>query len=452
MSGATFMSTALDRLKRFRQPAIFGLAAALSRAGGILAVPIAAQALSLVELGYYAVCVAFIQLLCQFLSLGGSVAVAKAGAASVDHARALAARFSVVAIGLGCVIFAAGALGGFRYGLLAGLVALISAFEAQQQLYQLVIRAQEREGLFLVTSTLKAFAWPVGILIYIFAIHQGRADLPTEVVLTFQLATYAVVSLGFVVLVGAGWTDRMPTSNGFRAAVLLSAPLVLHSFAQWIMNSADRVILGQMTDSETLAFYSLAYSLASIMFVIVSGLALYLPHEIMKHIERWGDPDFRFGFLRWYAFAYIALFVLILLAYAFDYSVTNFLRYRDADMFLVIGIVGAGFLFTGVYHVYVPFLFAAGQTGLVTTQTVKACILYGIAIVPLIHFLGAVGAALGTMLVWVYYMLSIRRYAVAFLAELSIGDHKRVHEVGLVSIASCVCVILAFALRALVNY
>ena len=437
------MSALIDRLKGFRQPAIFGLSAALSRAGGILAVPIAAQALSLEDLGYYAICVAFIQLLCQFLSLGGSVAVAKAGAESADDARALALRFSMVAIGLGGLVFLAGALGKPRYGLLVGLVALISALEAQQQLYQLVIRAREREGVFLFTSILKAFAWPLGVLAYILTVHQGRVDLPIEVVLTFQLATYAAVSIGFVIAVGFGWNHSLPASAAFGASILLSVPMVLHSFSQWVMNSADRVILGQLTSGETLAFYSLAYSLASIMFVIVSGMALYLPHEIMKHVDRWGDPGFRYRFLRWYAAAYVSLFILLLFAYMIDYSITNLLRYRNSDMFLVLGIVGTGFLFTGVYHVYVPFLFAAGRTGLVTIQTVKACVAYSISIVPLIYFFDAIGAAIGTMLVWIYYMFSIRKYAIEYLDEIGISDHHMIREITLISASSSVCLLIS---------
>jgi len=439
------MSTLIDRLQRFRQPAVFGLSAAFSRAGGILAVPIAAQALSLEDLGYYAICVAFIQLLCQFFSLGGSVAVAKAGAESADDARALALRFSIVALGLGGVVFVAGALSKYHYGLLVGLVALISALEAQQQLYQLVIRAREREGVFFFTSIFKAFAWPLGVLVYILTIHQGRVELPIEVVLAFQVAIYAAVSIGFVATVGFGWNHSLPASATFRASVLLSVPMVLHSFSQWIMSSADRVILGRFTTSETLAFYSLAYSLASIMFVIVSGMALYLPHEIMKHVDRWGDANFRYRFLRWYAVAYVSLFSLLIFIYMIDYSATNLLRYRSPDMFLVLGIVGAGFLFTGVYHVYVPFLFAAGRTGLITIQTVKSCIAYGVAIMPLIYFWGAIGAAVGTMLVWIYYMFSIRKHAAEYLREKGMPDRLRGHEMVLIIGSAVICLLISLA-------
>lgn len=405
--------------------------------------PIAAQALSLEELGYYAICVAFIQLLCQFLSLGGAVAVAKAGAENVDHARALAVRFSLVAGVLSALIFATGLLSNHRFGMLAGFVALISALEAHQQLFQLVIRAQEREVLFLSTSVLKAFAWPASVLIYVFAVHQGRADIAIEIVLGFQLGVYTAVSVGFVAVVGVGSWARLPISDNFRTAILLSAPMVLHAFAQWVMSSADRVILGQLTDGETLAFYSLAYSLASIMFVIVSGMALYLPHEIMKRVARWGDPAFRFKFLCGYAVVYFVIFALLVLAYTFDYSVTNLLRYRNPEMFLILGIVGAGFLFTGVYHVYVPFLFAAGRTRLVMAQTVKSCIIYGICVVPLIYFYSAIGAAAGTLMVWIYYMMSIRFHAVAYLGEQGIGDDRRRDEIGVIFAASVACILVA---------
>jgi len=439
------------RLARFRRPAVFGLSAALSRAGGILAVPIAAQALSLEELGYYAICVTIIQILCQFLSLGGSVAVARAGAENADHARALAARFSLVSLGLGALIASLAVIGGRDLGPMAGLVAMIAALEAQQQLYQLAIRSLEREGLFLFASTLKAFTWPLGLLIYVFAAYGGRADLSIEVLLGFQLGAYAIVSTIFLAAAGVGLRSHLPASQNFLSAILLSAPMMLHAFAQWVMSSADRVILGKLTDGETLAFYSLAYSLASVMFVIVSGMALYLPHEIMKRRSHWSDPAFRLRFLRWYVTAYLVCFIVVVLAYSFDYSVMNLLRYRNPDMFLVIGIVGAGFLFTGVYHLYVPFLFVAGKTGLVTRQTVKACILYTIAIVPLIHFLSAVGAALGTLLVWIYYMMSIRSHATADLAKQGISDYKRGTEIFTVftaAVACCAVAVLAWAIVA----
>ncbi|QQR38399.1 lipopolysaccharide biosynthesis protein [Devosia rhizoryzae] len=439
-----------ERLERVRQPAIFGLAAAVSRAGGILAVPIAAQALSLEELGYYAICVAFIQLLCQMLSLGGSVAVAKAGADDINNARSLAVRFSLVAAALAGLFFVAGVTSQHRFGLLAGLIALISALEAHQQLYQLVIRAQERESLFLATSTLKAFAWPIGLLAYVFAVQKGRADLPIELVLWFQLAVYAAVSFVFLIASGTREGGQPGVAGHFRAAVILSVPMVFHSLAQWVMSSADRIILGQMTDGETLAFYSLAYSLASIMFVIISGMALYLPHAIMKNVSRWGDPLFRLRFQRWYAVVYVVSFTVLMLAYAFDYSVTNFLRYQNPEMFLILGIVGAGFVFTGAYHFYVPFLFAAGRTGLVTTQTLKACAMYALAIVPLVHFLSAMGAAIGTMLVWVYYMMAIRVHAVAFLSEQGIGDNQFRSEFAVVFVASATCLLVSIVLWATV--
>lgn len=431
-----------QRLASIRKPAVFGLSAALSRAGGILAVPIAAQALSLEYLGYYAICIAFIQLLCQFLSLGGAVAVAKAGAESVDEARALAARFSLVAAGLGAFVFGSSLLVNHWLGLVTGFIALISALEAHQQLYQLVIRAQEREGVFLLTSAIKAFAWPAALLAYLFLVHQGRADIELELLLGFQLGVYASVSAIF--LVSVGLRCSLGAVN-FRAAVVLSVPMVLHAFAQWVMSSADRVILGEFTSGETLALYSLAYSLASIMFVIVSGMALYLPHEIMRNVSRWGDPTFRLRFIRWYAAAYVVSFALLIAAYGFDYSVTNLLRYRHPDMFLVLGIVGAAFLFTGVYHVYVPFLFAAGRTALVTRQTLKACAIYLIAIVPLIQLFSAVGAAIGTLIVWLYYMMSIRSHATSYLAEQGSSDVRRGEEVRVVSIAAFGCCLLSIA-------
>ncbi|WP_440980927.1 lipopolysaccharide biosynthesis protein [Shinella sumterensis] len=437
------MSPIGKQLARFRRPVIFGVSAAMSRAGGILAVPIAAQALTLQELGYYSLCVAFIQILCQFLSLGGAVAVARAGADNVDQAHTLAMRFSLVAIGLGALVSAIALLVEQRFGLLTGLVAMIAALEAHQQLYQLVIRAQEREVAFLSTSALKAFAWPLSLLVYILASYQGRADLAIEVVVGLQLFIYATVSFVFVMATGSRL--YISAQSNFAASILLSVPMVLHAFAQWIMSSADRIILGKLTDSETLGFYSLAYSLASVMFVIVSGMALYLPHEIMKRVSHWGQPDFRLHFLRWYGAAYFLSFSVLVGLYTADYLGTNLLRYRNPEMFLILGIAGAGFLFTGVYHVYVPFLFAAGKTKVVTAQTLKACIFYLVIITPLIHFFAAVGAAIGTLLVWIYYMISIRSYAVAYLAEKGIGDQKKTSEllITFATAAGCLCVSFA---------
>ncbi len=388
---------------------------------------------------------ALVQILAQFLSLGGGAAVAREGAADPALARTLALQFSLAALLLGIVLAATAAV--LPIGRYWMFFIFLSAHEAMQQLMQLTLRAENRPRIFLGFALLKTFAWVAIAAAMLGLAPHGIWTL--ELWLAMQLGAYALVSLAF--LAWRGPPVRKMTSPAAGSAWIWQhlpycLPLIVHGLAQWALNSSDRFVIGWMIGNEKLAIYSLAYTVASVMSVLLSGLGLYLPHEIMKHMDKWASPTMRHDFIKKCVVAYVLILAGVFAAFMVDYSFIGALKYYHYSMPLIIGIVAAALLFLGIYQVYVCYLFAMKATMKLSKITVLVSLLYFVVLVPLVYALGTIGAALATLAAYVYYMAAVRDAAV-HAASLDTSLLKK--ETRAVMAGAACCMLTGLALSGL---
>ncbi|TCS35094.1 hypothetical protein EDC30_1117 [Paucimonas lemoignei] len=167
-----------------------------------------------------------------------------------------------------------------------------------------------------------------------------------------------------------------------------------------------------MTGNEKLAIYSLAYTVASVMSVLLSGLGLYLPHEIMKNMTEWSSALTRYKFIKKFVLSYVVIVIFLYAAFLLDYKYIGALKYYHYSMPLIIGIVVAALLYLSVYQIYVCFLFATKATMKLSKITLLVSLFYFLILVPLVYLLESVGAALATLLAYIYYMYAVRNAAV----------------------------------------
>ena len=394
---------------------IYGLAAGISRAGGLLAIPVAAHALSLNEIGIYAMGVALVQILAQFLSLGGGAAVAREGATNTLLARSLAMQFSLAALILAALISVAiVVLPVPNYWI---FFIFLAAHEAIQQLLQLVLRAENRPHVFLIFAIIKTFFW-VGFASLVLNFGANKVWV-LDTWLVLQLGAYSVVTLAFVWNRPSKKFGKLPIAPGVRWAyqhLPYCLPLILHGLAQWALNSSDRFVVGWMIGNEKLAIYSLAYTVASVMSVLLSGLGLYLPHEIMKNMDEWSSAPMRYKFIKKFVWGYVVVAVFLFAVFLLDYKYIGALKYYHYSMPLIIGIVVASLLYLSIYQIYVCFLFATKATMRLSKITLLVSLLYFLVLVPLVYMLENIGAALATLLAYIYYMSAVRKAAVSTCA------------------------------------
>jgi len=388
----------------------YGLAAGLSRAGGLLSIPIAAHALSLAETGHYAMGMALVQVLSHVLSLGGGAAVSREGSSSPRLARALAIQFSLLALVLAVLLSFFVSL--LRLESLWILFIYLAAHEAMQQLMQLVLRAEDRVIPFLVFSVIKTFLWVLisGMLLVLSPIKY----LSIETWLTLQLGVYSLVSLLFIFFRQEQKTADVSAdvrAQGFFHHMPYCLPLIIHGLAQWVVNSSDKLVIGWILGNEQLGIYSLAYTVASVLLVLLHGLAVYLPHEIMKNMDKWLSPVVRFSFIKRYIFVYVLTYTVLLIAFLFDYKFIGILKYYHSSMPTIVGIVSAGFLLLGIYQVYVCFLFAVKDTVNLTKITLFISLTYLAYLFLFVYLFNTIGAALSTLLSYALYAIIVRRAA-----------------------------------------
>lgn len=424
---------------------VYGLAAGLSRAGGLLAVPVAAHALSLAEIGIYAMGMVLVQVLSQVLSMGGGAAVSREGAINATSARALATQFSLIALVLSALASAFASL--FSLQLYWVVFIYLAAHEATQQLMQLVLRAEDRPITFLIFSVTKTFAWVFLAIAFIRIVPFDNWSIETW--LALQLSVYSLVSISVVVFRSDRRIVKPEPTETILHHLPYCLPLIVHGLAQWALNSSDKLVVGAILGNEKLAVYSLAYTVASVMAVLLSGLGLYLPHEIMKHAEKWSSPDFRYGFIKKYTLGYTVIFLLLLGCFAIDYRYIGLLKYYHFLMPSVIGIVAAGYLFLGIYQVYVCFLFAAKETKKITKITLLVSVAYFVLVAPLVFLFGIVGAAAATAIAYALYMQIIRK------AAIELVQHEQTYlnrETRIASYSAAICVVAGATLSYVFNF
>ncbi len=264
-----------DELARLlRHSAIYGLAGLASRIASVLLLPFLTRELGPSSYGRIETMVALIALLVPLLRAGVATAFFRFYyEREPGPERDLVVRtsfwFTVLGAGGGLVIgvvaapaIASAVVGDAAY---ANLVRVAFVMLAVQLLYEqltALYRVEERSVAFTVASLANLAVTVVATIVFVFVLDDG--------------ATGALIGNAFgtaVVLVVLIWQRRAALRPGYDRALVrqmnrFGLPLLPAGLAIWVVDFADRLLLGRIVDQHEVGLYAVGVKIASAMVLV----------------------------------------------------------------------------------------------------------------------------------------------------------------------------------------
>lgn len=170
----------------------------------------------------------------------------------------------------------------FAYGLLVELVAVINTH----------LRAI---GKFRFYYYLNFLDIVLNFIFILLATRQSNFGIRL-ILVAMVVSSSLVLTLGVVLLKRSG-TRFTPISFISKDMFRFASPLALNGVLMWITNGADKLILSEMTSSETLGQYSLAYTVGLMsVSVIASGVFMMAPRVLFNSNQSiWQAREIKFA-------------------------------------------------------------------------------------------------------------------------------------------------------------
>ena len=273
-----------------------------------------------------------------------------------------------------------------------------------------------------------------------------RAESRAMIFSMLSIANLLVVLGANVILVGALQMgiegSLIATGSGFAFVVICTLPIIVfrsglrlhlniahglltfglpnvsNYVSIWVLQLSDRYLLGRLGSLSQTASYAVAYSLGSVVSIVVlSPFTLAWPSAMFSIAKRDDAANiFRLVF-RWYSF--ILLFATFALSIVGMIVLNLFFPPSYQSAAIIIPIIALSIMFYGVYNIFTTGISVKRKTWFaVVFTTVSALVNVGLNLILIPHY-GATGAALSTLLAYIIlaliaYIVNQRLYPVPF--------------------------------------
>jgi O-antigen/teichoic acid export membrane protein len=274
------------------------------------------------------------------------------------------------------------------------------------------LRAEKRATLFSVLSILNLLIALVATVILVGSAHMGiiGAILATGLGYAFV----AICTLPLIVL-RAGLGSRLDIIQNL---VVFGVPLVFNTLSFWVLQLSDRYLLSRLGSLAETASYGVAYSLGNALNVVVlAPFVLAWPTAMFAIAKREDAPQVFKLIFRWFSL------ILLLAAFALAFVAIVVLdilfppSYHPAAP--IISIIALSIVFYGVYTVFTVGTGIKRKTWYIAFAMTLAALLNVAMNVVLIPLYGSMGAALATLVAYVFltlvmYFVNQRIYSLPF--------------------------------------
>jgi O-antigen/teichoic acid export membrane protein len=373
----------------FRLILIYSASTGLQRAIVLLASIVLAHSYSLTEVGQYILIQTIAQLIVPLLTLNTTVALARESGQNPRAAAVLLHEMTFPSV----VVFILSSLAGWLVPSVGWVVTGISlgASEAIFSASIAYLQGVEKASLIFKFSAVKTAIFGLLLLLCCLKILLIDTFVVLLSIINFGLACVMLRA----VTVSARLTvpDKSPLTSA--AMLRYSMATLPHTVALWISVSSDRLMLGILLGKEAVGRYSISYTLAQAVMVIVSGVITALPPRIANDPEYWREPSHIVSFLVKTALACFATLMILLLFTSLNNYYLHVVPNTGYLSYYLIAIISTGFFFSTYYVLFASYLYLNRNTTMLSTA--------GLLIAPInltlfycfIVFFGAAGAALG---------------------------------------------------------
>jgi len=414
---------------------IYSTSTGLQRAIVFLASIALARSYPLAEVGQYILTQTIAQLAIPLLTLNTTVALARESGQNP----ARAGRLLGYVAGAAAAVFLLGTLVAWQFPSLrwSAMGVNLGACEAMFVAAIAYLQGSERVGLIFKFSTVKTALFAALLFLCYAKLVSIDGFIALLSAVNFTLAALLVT----LVARGARRAARSDQSDvSVKSMLKYSVATLPHTVALWISVSSDRLILGALVGKEAVGRYSLSYTVAQAVMVIVSGVIAALPPRVANDAPFWRVPANVVAFVQKTAFACFAAVVMLLLFTALNNQFLHVVPDTGPLSYFLIALIGSAFFFSIYYVLFASYLYLNRDTSALS----KAGLLVGPLNIGLffvlIHFFGPLGAAAG--LVFSYLNFGIA-YGYAAL-RLEPGLKPVLRPLSLLSFAFvCAAVLLA---------
>ena len=379
---------------------LYSLSTAFNKGSVLLFFPLLTQLLTLEDFGRWSLAIIVSNLLIPVISLNGSAGILREGSENTAVGFRLLYLFSVIAVVIGMVSFFGASTADSPEWLVYAII--IASAEAILLLALTFIRTQEKALTYFLINIFKALT----LLSLVLYAKEYSFSLPTLLFYHFMIVAFFAT-----VVLCSLYRHYSTVVIAFKPIFIFCVALIPHGMSQWIMSSSDRMIIETMLGSESVGIYSLAYNIALILMLLNSGLSMALPTYMIKNYDNWISRGFDNLLIRYYTCVSLILYIFVLGLYLVDSKKFKYLGYYGNEMLLLIGIIFLSVYLLGLYYFYANYLFFHKKASVISRTTFLAATLNVVLTFVLIRFLGVVGAAVATLLSYVFYLVVIRREA-----------------------------------------
>lgn len=227
-------------------------------------------------------------------------------------------------------------------------------------------------------------------------IKMGYGLLGVIVATILVQSSIFLISLAIIVL-QIGFT--IPKFNHIKEYLQFSFPLTPSALIMWVTASSDRFLVTYFLGLGYAGIYSAAYSIGTLIQLLVSPLQIILLPELSKLFD-----ENKLDQVKIYLSSSLRYFLLITIPAVFGLSalakplLTIFTTQDFLSGWLVIPIVALSGLLAGIFQIFVNIMFLVKETKSTTYINIIAAasnVLFNILLIPSI---GIIGAALSTLI------------------------------------------------------
>lgn len=277
---------------------------------------------------------------------------------------------------------------------------LISFFRTFQQI--------KRYSLFLILQSY------IGVFLSSYLVLNGYN---IETVVLGLLVGYFTVFIIMALMIGGYLGLAIPKFKNLKEELEFAIPTIPSNVSSWVVDSSDKYVIGIFLGSAAVGYYSPSYALGSILLMFLSPFALLLPAVLPKYFEA-GDLKQVNVFLK-YSMKY---FLIITIPAAIGLSILSkslLMIISTPEIvlngYLITPFVCLGAIFMGIYGITNNILILEKKTKILGKLWIIIGLLNLIFNIIAVPYIGIIGAALVTLICYVFVFTVTAYYSRKYL-------------------------------------
>ncbi len=325
---------------------LYSLAIGINRGATLLYLPFLTYSLSLADYGQYSYIQVLFQVLFPFLCLNIPSGISREGAdfplnGLIVHKKAIPYVLLIV-VGTSFVAFFVEKFFSINWLL---FIFLLAGVEALHNMQLSVYRVFDKHIVYFTFVVIKTIG--LGLIVFLL-IYFGRMSL--LVLLISQVLWYFFVFLVFNVNRFVKVNLDSVSKIDFKPIIVFSVMLIPHIVSQWAMSAVNRIFIKNLLGNVALGLYSIPYSLAMVILLINSGIAIVLPQNFIRNPEYWLKTTVRVYFVKVYSGVVLLAYFSILGFLYIDCKNLNFFKLTNYVVIYYFSILTSSFFLLCFYY------------------------------------------------------------------------------------------------------